>query len=150
LSHTISLFEELKGYVYSKWHGSFLHNTNDCAIFRRQIQSAINEGWLRFQKEVKIDMPPAPITTLEPMSKKALVWPCATDKSKDKNIVIANPRTPNITNSGYSEGSREKKDRRHLGASTIGHPIMVIYPAYARMVWVLMSDSLGQARTVRL
>jgi hypothetical protein len=40
LSHTISSIEELKKCAYCKWHGSFLHNTNDCNIFCRQIQSA--------------------------------------------------------------------------------------------------------------
>jgi hypothetical protein len=44
LSHTNSLVEELKGHVYCKCHGSFLHNTNDCVVFRWQIQSTINEG----------------------------------------------------------------------------------------------------------
>jgi hypothetical protein len=70
-SHIIPPFEELKGCLYCKWHGSFLHNNNDCVAFRWQIQLAINEGWLRFQKEVKIDRPPVPITTLEQTSKKS-------------------------------------------------------------------------------
>jgi hypothetical protein len=35
LSRTIPLFEELKGHVYCKWHDSFLHNINDCVVFRR-------------------------------------------------------------------------------------------------------------------
>jgi hypothetical protein len=48
LSHIISSVEELKGRVYCKWHGSFLHNNNDCVVFRWQIQSTINEGRLRF------------------------------------------------------------------------------------------------------
>jgi hypothetical protein len=51
LSHIIPAVEELKGRIYFKWHGSFLHDTNDCVVFRRQIQSAINEGRLRFQKK---------------------------------------------------------------------------------------------------
>jgi hypothetical protein len=97
LSHVIPPVEQLKGRVYCKWHGSFLHNTNDCVVFRRQIQSAINEGRLRFQKEVKIDRPPVPVTTLEPTSKKAIIRPCAADKSKNKNIVIGDPRTPNMS-----------------------------------------------------
>jgi hypothetical protein len=87
LSQTFSPVEELKGRVYCKWHGSFLHNTNDCVVFRRQIQLAINEGRLRFQ-EVKIDRPPVHVATLELTSKKVLVRPYAVDKSKDKNIVI--------------------------------------------------------------
>jgi hypothetical protein len=96
LPHIIPLVEELKGRIYCKWHGSFLHNTNDCVVFRQQIQSAINEGRLRFQKEVKIDRPPVPVTTLETTSKKVIVRPCATDKSKDKNIVIGDTHMPNI------------------------------------------------------
>jgi hypothetical protein len=96
LSHTIPLVEELKGCVYCKWHGSFLHNTNDCVVFHWQIQSAIKKGQLRFQ-EVKIDMLPILVTTLEPTSKKILVRPCAADKSKDKNIIIGDPRTPNMS-----------------------------------------------------
>jgi hypothetical protein len=71
LSHIIPSIEELKGHVYCKWHGYFLHNTNDCVVFCWQIQSAINEGRLRFQKEVRIDRPHVPATTLEPTSKKS-------------------------------------------------------------------------------
>jgi hypothetical protein len=52
LLHIIPLVEELKGRVYYKWHDSFLNNTNDCVAFRQQIQPDINEGRLRFQKEV--------------------------------------------------------------------------------------------------
>jgi hypothetical protein len=82
--------------VYCKWHGSFLHNTNDCVFFCRQIQSTINEGRLRFQ-EVKIDRTHVPVATSEPTSKKVLVRPCAADKSKDNNIIIGDPHTPNMS-----------------------------------------------------
>jgi hypothetical protein len=109
LSHIIPPVEELKGRIYYKWHGSFLHSTNGCAVFRRQIQSAINEGWLRFQKEVKIDRPPVPMTTLEPTSKKVIVRPCATDKSKDKNIVIGDTRETRL----------EGVDRQNLKFTTL-------------------------------
>ena len=44
LSHAIPPLGELKRRAYCKWHNSFSHATNDCNIFRRQIQSAINEG----------------------------------------------------------------------------------------------------------
>jgi hypothetical protein len=114
LSHIIPPVEELKGRIYCKWHGSFLHNTNDCVVFRRQIQSAINEGRLRFQKEVRIDRPPVPATTLEPTSKKVIVWPCAADKSKDKNIVIGDPRTPNMSRIMVT---RKTPDKRKTGGT---------------------------------
>ena len=43
LSHAITPLEELKRHAYCKWHNSFSHATNNCNVFRRQIQSAINE-----------------------------------------------------------------------------------------------------------
>ena len=44
LSHVIPPLDELKRRAYCKWHDSSSHATNDCNVFRRQIQSAINEG----------------------------------------------------------------------------------------------------------
>jgi hypothetical protein len=85
LSHIIPLIEELKKCVYCKWHVTFLHNTNYCNVFHRQIQSAINEGRLRFQ-EMNIDRPHVSISTLEPTDKKILVRPCAADKGKGKKL----------------------------------------------------------------
>jgi hypothetical protein len=72
LSYIIPPVEELKRLIYCKWHGSFLHNTIDCAFFHWQIQSAINEGRLRFQKEMRIDRPPVPATT------SLLIWATGT------------------------------------------------------------------------
>jgi hypothetical protein len=48
LTHTIPPPDELKRHAYCKWHNSFSHATNDCNVFRRQIQLAINEGRLAF------------------------------------------------------------------------------------------------------
>jgi hypothetical protein len=87
LSHTIPPLEKLKKCVYCKWHGSFLHNTNDCNIFRRQIQSTVDEGRLRFQK-MKIDRKSVPVDTLGPVDKKVLVQPYSTDKSKGKKLSL--------------------------------------------------------------
>jgi hypothetical protein len=109
LSHIIPSVEELKGRIYCKWHDSFLHNTNDCVVFRRQIQSAINEGRLRFQKEVRIDRSPVPTTTLEPTSKKVIVRPCVADKSKDKNIIIGDLRTPNMSHRMVTRKTSDKR-----------------------------------------
>jgi len=44
ISHTIPPFEELKRHAYCKYHNSFSHATDDCNVFWRQIQSAINDG----------------------------------------------------------------------------------------------------------
>jgi len=44
LSHVIPPFEELKRRAYCKCHNCSSHATNDCNVFRLQIQSAINLG----------------------------------------------------------------------------------------------------------
>jgi hypothetical protein len=50
INHTVPFVDELKCRAYCKWYNSFYHATNDCNVFRRQIQSAINEGRLKFQE----------------------------------------------------------------------------------------------------
>ena len=64
---------------------------------------------MRFQKEVRIDRPPVPATTLEPTSKKVIVRPCAADKSKDKNIVIGDTRMPNISHKVVTQKASNKR-----------------------------------------
>jgi hypothetical protein len=70
LSHTLPPFEELKRRAYCKYHNSFSHATNDCNVFRRQIQSAINDGRLSFA-DMQIDKQPFPMNTLELQGKRS-------------------------------------------------------------------------------
>jgi hypothetical protein len=42
--HVIPSPELVKKHAYCKWHNSYSHATNYCNVFRRQVQSAINEG----------------------------------------------------------------------------------------------------------
>ena len=64
LTHTIPPLEELKRRAYCKFHNSFSHTINDCNVFRRQVQSAINEGRLTFHK-MQVDKAPFPINTMD-------------------------------------------------------------------------------------
>ena len=43
LSHAIPSAEELKRHAYCKWYNSFSHAINDCNVFHRQIQSAVDK-----------------------------------------------------------------------------------------------------------
>jgi hypothetical protein len=45
----VSSYKELGKCAYYKWHDSFSHNTCDCNVFHRQLQSAIDEGRLKFR-----------------------------------------------------------------------------------------------------
>jgi hypothetical protein len=91
INYTVPSADELKRQAYCKWHNSFSHATNDCNVFRQQIQSAINEGRLKFQ-EMQVDMEPFPMNMIDFKGKKVLVRPNTADKGKGKEIVIGNTR----------------------------------------------------------
>jgi hypothetical protein len=61
---------------------------------------------------VRIDRPPVPATTLESRSKRVIVRPCAADKSKDKNVVIGDPRTPNMLRRVVTRKDPDKRKTR--------------------------------------
>ena len=44
INYTLPLANELKRRAYWKYHNSFSYATNDCNVFRRQVQLALNEG----------------------------------------------------------------------------------------------------------
>jgi hypothetical protein len=89
INHTVPSADELKRRAYYKWHNSFSHATNDCNVFRQQIQSAINEGRLKFQ-EMQVDTDPFPMNMIDFEGKKDLVRPNTADKGKGEEIVIDN------------------------------------------------------------
>ena len=95
LSHAIPPLEELKRRVYCKWHNSFSHATNDCNIFRRQIQSAINEGRLPMH-EMQVDKASFPAHTIDLDNAKVLIRPEQAEGAKGKNIIIGEPRPRNV------------------------------------------------------
>jgi hypothetical protein len=96
VAYTIPPLDDLKRHAYCKWHNSFSHDTNDCNVSRRQIQSAINEGRLSFQ-EMQIDKQPFSVNITQLTDKKFLVRPKVADKGKGKDLIIVDPRTPNIS-----------------------------------------------------
>ena len=56
--HKILSEEELKYMKYCKWHNAMSHDTNECKVFRQQIQMAFEQGRLKFEtpkKTMKID-----------------------------------------------------------------------------------------------
>ncbi|KAK1698396.1 hypothetical protein QYE76_015093 [Lolium multiflorum] len=48
--HKIPTVQELNGKPYCKWHNTFTHATNDCRVWRQQIQMAIEQGRLIFNQ----------------------------------------------------------------------------------------------------
>jgi len=95
LSHAIPPLEELKRRAYCKWHNSFSHATNDCNIFRRQIQSAINEGRLALH-EMQVDKASFPLHAIDLNNAKVLVRPEQAEGAKGKNVIIGEEMPKNI------------------------------------------------------
>ena len=93
ITYTMPPLDELKRRAYCKWHNSCSHATNDCNVFRWQVQSAINEGRLKF-KEMQIDKNPFPTNTfpVDLQSAKVLVQPSQAESTKGKNVVIDEER----------------------------------------------------------
>jgi hypothetical protein len=106
--------DELKRHAYFKWHNSFSNATNDCNVFHRQIQSAINESRLAFQ-EMQVDTQPFPVSTIEPTSKKVLVRPKVADKGKGKNIIIGDPRMSSISQEEIARKTLDKNTNKYGG-----------------------------------
>ena len=84
--HVIPSQEELGRRAYCKWHNSFSHATNDCNVFRRQVQSAINDGRLVFTEgtKMKLDSDPFPINVVEFENKKMLIRSDQTESAREK------------------------------------------------------------------
>jgi hypothetical protein len=87
ISYTMPALDEIKRRAYCKFHNSYSHSTNDCNVFRRQIQSAINEGRLMLH-EMQVDKQPFPINTMELQQPKVLVRLHQAEASKGKNVMV--------------------------------------------------------------
>jgi len=62
--HSIPSVDELEKRKYCNWHNTGSHTTNDCKVFRQQIQSAIEQGKIKFddsKRPMKVDDHPFPV-----------------------------------------------------------------------------------------
>ncbi|KAM1340099.1 hypothetical protein ACFX2H_038543 [Malus domestica] len=91
LGHTIPKAEELKGKIYCKYHNSSKHTTNNCVVFRDNIQSWIDNGKLRFpEKKMSVDTDPFPMATVNMVDARL-----PRDKGKGKAEVTTTQRSLN-------------------------------------------------------
>ena len=82
----IPLAEELKKMKYCKWHNAMSHNTNECKVFRQQLQSAIESERIKFdnskaQKLMKIDQHPFSTNMLDAKGKTKVLMSKAAERS---------------------------------------------------------------------
>jgi len=136
-NHVIPSADELKKIKYCKWHNATSHSTNECKVFRQQLQSAIESGKIKFdnskaQKPMKIDLHPFPtnmldakgktkVSTSEISEKNASVDPqhqVTTDYTKEKGLIkegSSSSRPPRsgvvITHRRHQETWQQWEDR---------------------------------------
>jgi hypothetical protein len=85
-NHVIPSAEELNKILYCKWHNATSHSTNECKVFRQQLQSAIESGRIKFgnfktQKPMKIDQHPFPANMLDAKEKTKVLMSEAAEKN---------------------------------------------------------------------
>ena len=99
INHVIPPLEELKRRAYCKFHNSYSHVTNDCNVFRCQVQSAMNEGQLIFP-EMKVDKTPFHVHTnthtIDLSNAKVLIRTEQAEGAEGKNVVIGEARPKNV------------------------------------------------------
>src|SRR5690348_4732093 len=107
ISHVIPPVDELKKRAYCKFHNSYSHATNDCNVFRRQVQSAINEGRLEFH-DMELMKNPFPVNTMDLHQPKVLVRPHQAESTKGKNVLIGEEKPTLVGQTLIREVTREK------------------------------------------
>nr|ABA95870.2 retrotransposon protein, putative, unclassified [Oryza sativa Japonica Group] len=102
--HVIPSAEELGKRRYCKWHNSGSHSTNDCKVFRQQIQVAIEGGKIKFddsKKPMMVDGNPFPVNMTHTSGRTA-------DGGKNRNFQMNSARIINKYQRRY-----EKQQERY-------------------------------------
>ncbi|KAK1664906.1 hypothetical protein QYE76_053065 [Lolium multiflorum] len=105
--HKVPTVQELNGKPYCKWHNTFTHTTNDCRVWRQQIQMAIENGRLIFnQYAMKVDTHPFPAVN---MVEFAHLRGCQPDFSANISMVELGHRSEK---DGDEDSCSQSKDTR--------------------------------------
>src|SRR5579859_107349 len=93
INYVLPSADELRKRAYCKYHNSYSHATNDCNVFRRQVQSALNEGRLSLT-DMQLDKNPflAHINVVEAKAPAVLIRPEQAATAQGKNVIIGDPR----------------------------------------------------------
>ena len=99
--HKIPTDQELKNMTYCKWHNAMSHDTNVCKVFRQQIQSAVEQGRLKFEapkKPMKIDEHPFPTNMVDVGGKKNALQTKVLTSQSAKESEAVDPKAQVSTN----------------------------------------------------
>jgi hypothetical protein len=136
---------------YCKWHGTFLHNTNDCNYFRRQVQSALNDGWLTLGdgNKMRLDANPFPVNVnmINFEEKKVLVRTSQDDTTCVKNVIVSDEPRLRMINPKVPEAGMWKVNQRK--SSKIKPTSKMVLEKYTRQRWQSVFRRLGGVKQLR-
>ncbi|KAM1003900.1 hypothetical protein ACFX2C_004163 [Malus domestica] len=119
--HNIPKAEELKGKVYCKYHNLSKHTTNNCVVFRDNVQSWIDNGKLKFpEKKMSVDTDPFPTATVNMVD---AYLPKDKGKGKAEVVETQRPRSQNCR-PRFMADFRSNKPPTALTGPAIVKPMM--------------------------
>jgi len=120
INYTLPSIDELRKRAYCKFHNSYSHATNDCNVFRWQVQSALNEGRLSLT-DMQVDKTPFPahMNMIEARAPAVLIRPEQADTTKGKKVIIGEPRPAPNTNKNSGRQVALEKDEEGKNKLTI-------------------------------
>ena len=111
--HKIPTDQELKNMTYCKRHNATSHDTNVCKVFRHQIQSAIEQGRLKFEapkKPMKIDEHPFPTNMVDVGGKKNALQTKVLTSQSAKESEAVDPKAQVSTNEVKGKKPQEEAE----------------------------------------
>ena len=120
--HRIPSEDELKNIKYCKWHNAMSHDTNECKVFRQQIQMAFEQGRLKFEapkRTMRIDGHPFATNMVDVARDKGSPQDKILTSSSAKRSGAVDPKAQILANEVKGKGlmedaGRSSAPRRHV------------------------------------
>ena len=112
--HKIPSEEELKNMKYCKWHNATSHDTNECKVFRQQIQLAFEQGKLKFEapkRTMKIDQHLFAANMVDMAKEKSLPQTKILTSSSAKRSGAIDPRAQIMADEVKEKSRQEEAER---------------------------------------
>ena len=112
--HKIPLEDELKNMKYCKWHNATSHDTNECKVFRQQIQLAFEQGKLKFEtpkRTMKIDQDPLATNMVDVAKNKSSPQAKVLTSSSARKSGAVDPKAQITTDEVKGKGQQEDAER---------------------------------------
>ena len=110
---------ELRNRKYCKWHNAVSHSTNECRVFCKEIQSAIEAGRIKFdapEKPMKIDGLPFPTNMVEVVDHDVRTRPKLLTSERAKRLGAVDPKVR--VSASQLGGRADMSKEKNIGSLT--------------------------------